>query len=97
MDFFSSWSAKKCVFPLFYTIFLFFRLNNQPGVEGFISTPDSSCHVLVVKTNEEHQIAKHTRKLLGMEDFAGGDPLDKISYNEGFDLDSDEGENFHPL
>lgn len=43
------------------------ELNETPGVEGVISKERSSTQVIVIKTNEEEMIAKHTRNLLGME------------------------------
>lgn len=42
------------------------KLNRQPGIEGLISKERSSSRILVVKTNEEEQIARHVRQLLQM-------------------------------
>lgn len=41
-------------------------LNERPGFEGIISEDRSSVQVAVVKTNEELQIARHARRLLGL-------------------------------
>ena len=49
------------------------RRNNQRGVEGFISDEASATRVMVVKTNEECNIAHHTRMILGMEEFTTAD------------------------